>query len=82
MLIPRFGLAAGRCSGAARERFRNNCLGFRLDSSQMVLAEKALGVNLVNLFRTRRARRKPAILCDHFNSCGRRTETSGQRLDA
>ncbi len=37
----------------------------------MILAEKTFGVNLVNLFGTRRARRKPAILGDHLDSADR-----------
>src|SRR5260370_31100119 len=64
-------LAASRFSGAPCERLRNNCLGFFFDASQMFLAKEALGVNLVNLFRTRRARGKPAILCDHLDSANR-----------
>ena len=61
-------LAARRCVRAPSERVRNDCLGFFFDASQMVLAEETLGVNLVNLFGTGRARRKPAILCDHLYS--------------
>src|SRR3984957_2784386 len=34
----------------------------------MVLTEEALGVNFVNLLRARRPRRKPSILCGHFDS--------------
>ena len=37
----------------------------------MVLAEEALGVNLINLLRARRTGREPAILCDHLNSANR-----------
>ena len=51
-----------RCSGAPCERVRDNGLSFLLDASQVVLAEEALGVNLVDLFRARRARGEPAIL--------------------
>src|ERR1700693_4406379 len=68
---PPCSLAASHCSRAPRERLRSNCLGFLLDPSQMVLAEEALGINLVNLFRARRARRKPTILCDHLNTANR-----------
>jgi len=37
----------------------------------MILAADALGVNLVDFFGTRRARREPAILADHFDSANR-----------
>src|ERR1700676_4318266 len=68
---PPCGLAASHYSRAPRERLRSNCVSFLFDPSQMVLAEEALGINLVNLFRARRARRKPTILCDHLNSANR-----------
>src|SRR5260370_5263449 len=64
-------LAASRFSGAPCERLRNNCLGFFFDAAEIFLAKEVLGVNLVNLFRTRRARGKPAILCDHLDSANR-----------
>src|SRR5260370_15365818 len=64
-------LAASRFSGAPCERFRTNCLGFFFDAAEMFLAKEALGVNLVTLFRPRRARANPAILCDPLDSANR-----------
>ena len=64
------------------QRFRDDGLGFFLDLSQVVLAEEALGVNLVDLFRARRTRRKPAIFGDHFDPSDRTavSRSGGQNL--
>ena len=64
-------LVAGGCSRVSRECLRDNGLSFLLNSSQMILAEEALGVNLVDFFGARRARREPPILRDHLNPANR-----------
>src|SRR5271163_1805100 len=45
----------------------------------MVFAEKALGVNLVDFLRARRARRKPAVLGDHLNPTDRAAVSGSSR---
>ena len=56
---------------------RHNLLRFGHHLSQVLLPEEALGVNLVNIFRTRRARGEPTILSNHLQPADRRIVPRG-----
>ncbi len=57
------GLQAG-----SSERSADNGLCLFLDLAQVILAPKALGVNLVDLFCAGRASGEPAVLGDYFEA--------------
>src|SRR6266516_6423284 len=72
VFLPRLGFLTQSSCDAPRQGRAGDRLRFLLDASQVVAPTKALGVELVDVFRAGRTHRKPALSGDDLQAADRR----------